>query len=258
MPVNAAEFKLSITRALTDQLKEALGRLKPEPLTLDTLKALEERSGVYQLFHDEELVYVGKAAETLPGRLAQHHRKISGRAGIAIEDMSFTCLYVDEDMDAVSPEKQLIKRFRSDGAIHWNGNGFGNKDPGGNRDDSAVKRTHFDALYPIDLAWSCSISGTMTVKQCVRKLKGELPYTFRYQCQPPKSRAPHPDFADHTVTVPEAGLPAREIFRLIEAALPNEWLLKVLPGYAILYKKQPKTSAASIAPKAYAIQGEQL
>ena len=44
---NAAEFKLSITRALTDQLEEALNELTPEPLTLPALNALKSRSGIY-------------------------------------------------------------------------------------------------------------------------------------------------------------------------------------------------------------------
>ncbi len=131
---NAAEFKLSITRALTEQLEEALGKLTPEPLTLTALDALKPRSGVYQLFHNGALVYIGKDAKSLPRRLAQHRRKVSGRTGIDVADMSFTFLYVDEDMDAVAPETQLIKRSKAVGVAQWNANGFGNKDPGGSRD----------------------------------------------------------------------------------------------------------------------------
>lgn len=245
---NAAEFKLSITRALTDQLEEALNRLSPEPLMLSALDALESRPGIYQLFHEEALVYVGKASASLPVRLSSHFWKVSGRTRIKIEDVSFACLYVDEDMDAVAPETQLIKRFRTAGAVPWNTNGFGNNDPGRERDTSAVKDKHFDALYPIDLDWPCAavdLSMT-TVAECLRQLKDELPYTFRYQTKRPRSPAPHPDCVAANVKVPKHDLPARDIFPLIVEALPDEWLITALPGYVIMYKERPKTYAAQI------------
>lgn len=243
---NTAEFKLSITRALADQLEEALSNLTPEPLTLPALDALESRSGIYQLFHEGMLVYVGKASVSLPDRLSSHFWKVSGRTRIEIADMSFTCLYVDEDMDAVAPETQLIKRFRSAGEVPWNANGFGNNDPGRQRDTSAVKDNHFDAQYPIDLDWPCSTLGTMTVVDCLRLLKEELPYTFRYERKAGSSRVPHPDHIDAVVRVPEGGLPVRRIFSLVVAALPEGWLITALPGYAIMYKERPRIYPAQI------------
>lgn len=245
---NAAEFKLSITRALTDQLEVALNELEPEPLTPVALGSLASRPGIYQLFHAGALVYVGKASTSLPDRLATHFWKVSGRTRINVDDVSFACLYVDEDMDAVAPETQLIKRFRTDGAVPWNTNGFGNNDPGRERDTSAVKETHFDALYPIDLDWPCMADapGTSLVAECLRLLKDELPYTFRFQSKSRSSRLPHPDYLDASVSIPDGGMLARDIFSSIAAGLPSEWIITALPGYVIMYKERPKTYSAQI------------
>ena len=150
----SADFKLSITRALADQLADALSRLNAAPLTSEQLSALQQRPGVYELFVRGRRVYVGKASVSVPARLGNHLRKLSGRRDIVLSDMSFQCLYVDEDLDAAAPEKMLIKKYRDqrdqDGAP-WNTNGFGNKDPGRNRDHSLVKANHFDAEHPINL-----------------------------------------------------------------------------------------------------------
>lgn len=42
---SSGEFKLSISQALTDQLREHLGRLAPEPLTAAALARLDRRQG---------------------------------------------------------------------------------------------------------------------------------------------------------------------------------------------------------------------
>src|ERR1700760_2842582 len=138
------EFKLSISKALTDQLREHLLELTPEPLTTAALGLLQKRPGVYQLYKGDELVYVGSAAKTLPRRLTRHLRKISGRRHVRIEEMSFTCLYVDEDLTVLAPEERLIRLFQDEGSAPWNTNGFGNNDPGRRRDESHVSEGHFD------------------------------------------------------------------------------------------------------------------
>ncbi|MGV9319800.1 GIY-YIG nuclease family protein [Streptomyces sp. NPDC003660] len=112
---------------------------------------LSQRPGVYQLYLGDDFVYVGKAETSLPSRLRQHLRKISGRRSITPSDMTFSCLYVAEDFSAMAPEQLLINHRRDLSEIPWNNNGFGNRDPGRQRDHTALKPTHFDALYPIDL-----------------------------------------------------------------------------------------------------------
>nr|MDT0664264.1 hypothetical protein [Micromonospora sp. DSM 115978] len=176
-----AEFKLSITKALADQLAEALDPLVPSPLTAENLDRLEDRPGVYVLFLDGRRVYVGKTAKGLPGRLGQHLRKISGRVGLSLHRMSFICVYVDKDMDSVAPERMLIAKYVPLGGVPWNNNGFGNKDPGRKRDHSLVKINHFDAEYPIDLNTSVTPpSGTQSVSAALAMLKKASPFNLRY------------------------------------------------------------------------------
>ena len=236
--VHSAEFKLSITRALADQLAEALLGLHPESLTETRLGALQERPGVYELFLQDERVYVGKASVSLPSRLRNHFRKLSGRAGITLSDVRFQCLYVDEDLEAAAPEKMLIKKYKTadlDGTL-WNANGFGNKDPGRRRDDSLVKANHFDALYPanLDLQISAFTPGTQPANKYLSDLKKTLPFNLRFQTKPASSLRV---YRESIVIVPPGVLAARDLISLAVSALPEGWQATALPGYVILYEE---------------------
>ncbi|GLY05011.1 GIY-YIG nuclease family protein [Actinoplanes sp. NBRC 101535] len=237
-----AEFRLSITRALADQLATTLKPLSPAVLGPGALSKVEARPGVYVLFVDGKRVYVGKAASNLRARLEQHYRKLSGRAGITMSDVRFTCVYVDEDLDSAAPEKLLIKKYRLDDTIPWNTNGFGNKDPGRNRDRSVVKAKHFDAVYPIDLNYRLSIPVTgWAVADLLDKLKRELPYLLRYEN---KNGAHLAELKRTRVELPAVELPAREALISIIDALPAGWQATALPGYVILYKEETSYDSA--------------
>lgn len=230
----AAEFKLSITRALADQLAERLEPLRAAQLSEDSLKQLQSRPGIYQLYLDDQRVYVGKASRSLPHRLHQHLRKLSGRTGLSLARVTFVCLYVDEDLEAAAPETLLIKKYRSAGGASWNTNGFGNNDPGRNRDASAVAANHFDAQYPISLDVTVPLTpGARPVEILLVEVKSKLPYTFRYD------RDSSPARRDHQVIVEleRSAVSLRDLATLVLAALPTEWQLTALPGYAILYRE---------------------
>ncbi|MFF3832550.1 Eco29kI family restriction endonuclease [Streptomyces sp. NPDC002458] len=242
------QFQLSITRALGDQLAEALEGLDPTLLTKPNLAKLEEqavaknlpsRSGVYQLFRGDELIYIGKADKPLAGRLENHRRKIAGRRNISIEEMSFRCLYVAEDFTAVAPEKLLIKKHKADGGIPWNTNGFGNKDPGRNRDNSVLKANHFDVQFPIDVSRMVRglTSGEQRLVDFLEGVKDGLPYNFRYE--------EWKGFEDVTVTLPERELSADEAFRLIAIYLPDKWQVSALMGYVIMYEDNHRSYAGA-------------
>jgi Eco29kI restriction endonuclease len=233
MPASA-DFRLSITLALTSQLRDALASLTPVPLTRANLDALERRKGVYQLYHRGTLVYVGSAKTRLPTRLGQHLRKISGRENIDLADMAFTCLYVEEDMTVLSPEHNLMEGFKADGFCAWNYNGFGNKDPGVERDTTVLDPDHWDITYPVDLSLPVGAiaAGEHDLEAFMKELKGELPFNFRYQKKGPAIA----DYAGLRVTVPASGMTARRLFEAIVAVLPAGWHAWVLPGYVILYK----------------------
>jgi hypothetical protein len=229
------EFKLSISQALTDQLREHLHRLNPAALTPGNLAALESRQGIYQLYLGDELVYVGSAATTLPKRLSAHLRKLGGRDNISLKDVGFTCLYVDEDLTVLAPEDRLIRVFRSEGRSPWNFNGFGNKDPGRNRDSSHVSDDHFDRMYPIRMAWPCTSveAGPTAVMALLTELKAALPFLLRFERTARSKR----DFTEARVVVPASGMTARDLLTLVAAAIPA-YQVTALPGYVIIYREQ--------------------
>jgi hypothetical protein len=238
----SGDFKLSISKALTDQLHEALHALTPAPLTEQNLADVEARQGVYQLYLGNDLVYVGSASGSLRSRLSQHLRKLSGRQNIAAASVHFTCLYVDEDLTVLAPEDRLIRVFQDEGSCVWNGSGFGIHDPGRRRDETAVDAGHFDAQYPIRLDWTTAIpADSYTVADLLRRLQRDLPYTFRFQ----NDAAARADYAAVEIEVPADNLSALDLFKLIAAALPS-YQITALPGYAIMYRESRDYPQATI------------
>lgn len=234
-----ADFRLSITQALADQLSASLAMLQPAPLTIVELSHIAPRGGVYQLFHNENLVYIGKADSNLAERLKQHHRKISGRENITVTEITFTALYVDEDLSAVAPETLLINKHKVAGSLAWNFNGFGNKDPGKERDTSAVEHDHFDYLYPANLEYHCQgiSEGTYSVGELLALLKKELPYIFRYEGgNRAKSKQPS-EYGERIVHVDQNAPSAKQLFQLVAEVMPD-WQITVLPGYVIMYREK--------------------
>ncbi|MFJ5094742.1 Eco29kI family restriction endonuclease [Streptomyces sp. NPDC088557] len=239
------QFRLSITKALGDQLAEELAKLTPAALTRTNLDALDQqaaienlasRSGVYELYRQTEadpepkLVYVGKAEKPLPQRLGNHLKKISGRSDISLDEMAFKCLFVAEDFTAVAPEKLLIKKYKKDGQIPWNTNGFGNKDPGRNRDRTVLKKNHFDVLFRIDLERNLEglTPGEQTLESLLAQIKGGVSYNFRYE--------ESDIYRDTTISVPLGPMTADQAFRLVAAHLPEGWQIAALMGYVIMYQ----------------------
>jgi Eco29kI restriction endonuclease len=238
----SAEFKLSITRALADQLAQTLEPLSPAPLDEESLEGIEERPGVYELFLREDRVYVGKASASLRERLGQHARKLSGRSGLDPFDVTFVCVYVDEDLDAAAPEKLLIKKYRSVGGAKWNTNGFGNKDPGRRRDESMVKASHFDASYPIDLGATVPLPwrSLWSLELLLQKIKSCLPYNFRFQNDEPARRA----YKAVEFSLPSELASVKDLVSHVIDHLPAGWQATALPGYLILYEEAREYESA--------------
>lgn len=237
----AREFKLSITQALGDQLFEAMDATSIAALTQQNIDSLESRPGVYELhsrFNDGwRRVYVGKASKNLPQRLSKHLFKLSGRENIELEKMAFKCAYVDEDFDSSAPEKMLIARHRTTGDVVWNNNGFGNNDPGKQRDTSLVKADHFDAQYPANLE-ICYTADDLGIRlgsgayAAIVALKARLPYLLRFDRKVEEALG-EKEFSK----LPSGGekLTVGEWLDLLMGYFPDGWQLTVLPGYLILY-----------------------
>ncbi len=235
-----SDFRLSITKALGDQLAAALAMLVAIPLTEANLtEGVDERPGVYQLYLDGEFVYVGKADKSLRDRLSQHLRKIAGRRDIPLTRVTFSCLYVAEDFSALAPEQLLISHYKGKGGVPWNNNGFGNKDPGRQRDRTVLKEKHFDVEFPINLDVPVPglKAGATTVGTFLGALKSGLPFVFRYEKLPSQSSGGIFDVA-------RADLTANEAFRLVAAALPEGWQITALMGYVIMYKETEEYRSA--------------
>ncbi|MFF5202976.1 Eco29kI family restriction endonuclease [Micromonospora parva] len=229
-------FTFDLTGALAEQLLAKLPDLAPEPLAPVQLGLVEDMPGVYQLYRNRTLVYVGKADASLRGRLFDHYRKLSGRENVSVTEMTFTGLYLEGTWIPVGPEQMLIKRLGGEPA--WNTNGFGINDPGQNRDATNFKQGHFDVQFPanLDFVLTTLRPGIQSVRDVIQLAKQELPYVFRFE----NKHAKHPDYLSSTVEIPaDVLLTADELFSIVAQALPAEWQLVALPGYVVMYKNYP-------------------
>lgn len=246
MPQGYSEFEFDLPRALKAELIHLLDGMETGLLEPDNTSEVPEAQGVYQLFHQDTLVYVGKtdAEAGLRTRLTRHARKILHRPALtgsvrfkAVRIMVFT---------AMDLETQLIKHYRESagGAAAWNGSGFGSNDPGRERETTNKRPDGFDAQYPIDidLPGEFVLPGTMTVGTALAGLKSALPYTLRYETlRNAQGRArrgqPHADLSATNVTIPDGPQTVRGLMRLMREALGPDWQATAFVSHVILYKE---------------------
>lgn len=224
-------FEIDIISALTEQLVAAIAKLDKGSLSSANIESIPNERGVYQLFYQENLVYVGKA-DNLRSRLKQHLRKISGRRNIIGADVTFRCLTVHRNWTALAPEETLIKRYKQEGLCAWNGNGFGPHDPGRPREETNKPPEGFDAQYPIREDWPCTgiTAGPWNARELLIVFKKQLPFLFRYD------RAVRGHVEHLTIDVPQAGMSADQILRLIASHLPG-WQATRFCSHMILYRE---------------------
>lgn len=240
-------FEFDLPSALNAELVQRLNSMDSAPLTSEVAGKVPEVQGVYQLFHGNELVYIGKtdAEAGLRTRLTRHSKKILHRPSFegavyfkAVRVMVFT---------AMDLETQLIKHYRKGNkkASPWNGSGFGSNDPGQKRESTDKKPEGFDAQYPIniDLPDLYLSAGTTTAAEAVAALKAKLPYTFRYETERnAKGKAlpnrPHPELISTHVTVADQPQRIRNLLQMIRAALGDEWQATYFVSHVILYKEK--------------------
>lgn len=210
-------------------------------LTQSAVDALPDHAGVYRLYFDAEptgpqLLYVGMADRSISDRIRHHRQKINGRRNIAVDDVSFNYLLVD-DMPYVNVGRLLASRLHDQGVnTPWNDNGFGNKDPGRQRDKTRLRSDQFDAMYPIDLAWlvqEARESVEMSAFSFAAMLKAELPYVFRFA----SGEVDIEPLRRTSIVVPEGLLSADQAFRLLSGAIGGDWQISALLGYVVMYRE---------------------
>lgn len=235
------DFEFDLPEALLARLIQILDGMDSATLEPDSLANIPDAQGVYQLFLDDELVYIGKtdAEAGLRKRLDRHHTKIQHRNGLDPARVSFKAvrIYV---FTAVDLETQLIAHYGGYAKVHWNGSGFGSNDPGRERDTTTYKKTHFDALFPIDIdrPLAVTLPESDTAANVFAALKTALPYVFRFQGAKRGSRKPHADLEATTVSVSTGTNTPRGIIEEVVSQLPAGWQATQLPSHIILYKER--------------------
>ena len=138
-------FEFEIDLAIRSQVISQLEASPEHPLTLDVAPAA---SGVYALYRNGKLVYVGKAMgdTTLKRRLGEHFRKIAGRSNIDTSEMTCRFLEIESPWFVRAAEDALIVSYREKDLVEWNGSGFGLHDPGAGRPGIRVPK--WDQDFP--------------------------------------------------------------------------------------------------------------
>jgi len=236
------DLEFDLPSALLTELVKLFEEMPVGPLTETEVAEVPDGQGVYQLFHREELVYIGKtdAQAGLRARLNRHARKIQGRRFLSPQNVAFKAVrvYVFTAMDL---EELLISYYKNVKGVPpaWNFSGFGANDPGRRRDKTQLKTGHFDRLYPIDLDIPLQdFNGTMQVARALQNLKSAIPYNIRFQTVGSGSRRPHPDLLRTSVTYSGEDRTVRNILIDIKSALGPEWQITALPGYVIVYRER--------------------
>ncbi|WP_034387943.1 GIY-YIG nuclease family protein [Hellea balneolensis] len=231
-PVGFRQFEFELTNALIAQLVRCLDDLESAPLTSKNVGLIPDGQGVYQLFLDGKLQYIGKTDSEagLSVRLLKHSRKISGRPNLRGR-VTFKAVQVLV-FSAMELETMLIQHYKNvEGKVKWQHSGFGSNDPGRRRDRTDYKIDHFDVLYPIDIdeKGSFEFQSGASIKDCLDQIKGQLPYIFRFG----KSHKLEVIKLTQRVTASSV----RDAIEQIVKLLPPGWQATRLPGYLILYEE---------------------
>jgi hypothetical protein len=233
------EFEFDLPDALLKNLVSILDKIQKVPLREAEVGMIPDEQGVYQLFLDDEPVYVGKtdADAGLLKRLTRHSKKILHRNGLDPARVSFKAVRIFV-FTAVDLETDLIKHYGGTKGLAWNGSGFGSNDPGRERDTTNNKPENFDFQFPIDIdrALTLTLPASGTAAAMLGLLRDQLPYTIRAQ-RPGRSRKLHDDLETTTISGLATLTTTREIVKHITTQLPAGWQATKLLGYIILYKE---------------------
>lgn len=237
------ELEFDLPSALLSQLVTLFDEMSEGPLDAATVQKIDDAQGVYQLFFNGTLVYIGKtdAQAGLRARLLRHATKIRSRRNLTHDTIGFKAVRVFV-FTAMDLEELLIKHYKSGLTPPiWNLSGFGSNDPGRNRDHTVLKAVHFDKNYPIDLDLDvefATLNGVASAAEVLTQLKGQLAYNIRFEGETAKSKTPHPDLVAAQVHLSRGPDTVINILRRVKAALGPNWQITALPGYVIAYREK--------------------
>lgn len=231
-----AFYNFHFLDTISRQLQEELEKLPVTALNEQALAELsayqaenKARQGVYLLHYQGRPVYVGKAGDVAE-RLSQHLRKLTGRQNIDTTHIGYKALLLDKSMSTAANEDVLVGLFRETHSGMWNGQGFGPKDPGQNRD--TTKPGPFDSLHPIRMDYPVpGIEDEETAASLLAKMKRALPYVCRYD---PVGIASQP--------VSLHGVPrtAKALMQAVVNALGSGWKAGLLSYGMVLYRNDKR------------------
>ena len=134
-------FVFDVDRAYEDQLVAVLDARPEHPIKASDAP---HTYGVYVLYWDGVPVYVGQA-RNFRNRLRDHLRKIQGRRGIRVDDVTCKYLTIARLWEVARAEDVLISRFEPE----WNGiPGFSSHAPGRGRPGMAGYVNQWDQRFP--------------------------------------------------------------------------------------------------------------
>lgn len=242
------EFEFDLPGALLERLVNSFEEMDGGPLDSKTVADIPNEQGVYQLFLDNNLVYIGKtdADAGLRSRLARHAKKILHRRNLIPTRVSFKAIRVFV-FTAMDLESDLIKHYGGTKNVAWNGSGFGSNDPGRRRDTSEVKDNHYDWQYPVNIDEEINFTSQPggSVADALSKLRQTLPYTLRYETQQ-SGRTPHPELQEAILEPIRSPSTCRLIIEKALLKLPAGWQATALPGYVIIYRENRNYDRAEV------------
>lgn len=222
------EFELDLELAFKRDLPPFIDAMDPAPLNQENILMIPtSKNGVYLLLQNDKVMYVGKTDSRggFQNRLYRHSEHVKHRHNLDPSTIYFKAVAIPVFKNA-DLESILIEHY----GAPWNNSGFGGNDPGKERDTQ--RPAAFDLEFPIniDIKLDFVPRGVINIKELLRVLSANLPYTFRYE----KRR--HQEELNLDVEVTDSHFTMRDMLRLILANLPKgKWQATILYGRVILY-----------------------
>lgn len=134
-------FRFDVDKAFEDQLAAALEASPEHPLSAPEAP---QEPGVYALYCNGRLVYVGKAKNTRR-RLREHLSKVTDREGLKVEEITCRFLLLEKMWEIARAEEALIRRYNPE----WNGiPGFSMHVPGSGRPGKPGYVNEWERRFP--------------------------------------------------------------------------------------------------------------